>query len=376
MKETKAMNVGIVGCGMIARQYLGVLGQTRWLSPVACADLVPERAEAACSTLEEKEWGKARPASLEEILADDDIDLVLNLTNPKGHYPITLQALEAGKHVHSEKPLAMTREEGRQLLAAAESNGVRLGCAPDTFLGCGHQTARAVIDSGRIGEPSMVTLFMLGSGPDGYGENPEVFFQAGAGPLMDVGVYYLTDAVQLLGSIQRVTASAKSTFPERLMRSGKLAGTKIKVEAPTHVTAALEFESGILGTLIASFDILGGHHLAPVEVHGTEGSLSVPDPNGFGGNGAFKAARSSEPWEAIEPTHGTSGMARGTGAADLAAAVANGRPHRASGELAYHVLDVALAIHESAGSGSAVDVESTVERPSPFAEGIVEDIED
>jgi predicted dehydrogenase len=371
------MKAAVVGCGMIAvKQYFETLAHTRRLKVTACADLLPERAERACRLMEENAWGRPRPAAFEEILDDPDIGLVLNLTPPAAHHALNLRALRAGKHVYTEKPLALTREEGRAQIEAAAGRGVMLAGAPDTFLGCGHQSARALLDAGRIGEPSSVTLFALGAGPDGYHEDPEWFFKAGAGPLLDMGVYYLTDAVHLLGPIRRVSAFTKITFPERTVLSEKKRGQTFRVDVPTHVTAVLEFVSGVLGTLIASFDTVGGHHLWPIEIHGTEGSMAVPDPNGFAGDVQWRAARRRGPWEVVEPTCGLRTLGRGAGAADLAAAAAAGRRPRASAELAYHVLDVCLAIYASAASGRAVNVDSTVQRPAPLPARLDDDITD
>jgi len=369
------LNVGIVGCGMIVNPYLKACGESAQLALVACADLIEERAVEACGKYRENGWGEARACSYAEMLQDDGVDLVMNLTNPRAHFALNMQALEAGKHVHAEKPLAVKREEGQRLLDAARKNGVRLGCAPDTFLGSGHQTARAIVDRGDIGEPTAVSLFFCGGGPDGYHQDPEFFFEEGAGPMFDVGVYVLTDTIQLLGPVQRVSALTKKTWEERTILSKKKQGQSMPVLVPTHCTASLAFESGVLGTFIASFDMKGGHHLPHIEIYGTEGTLAVPDPIGFGGKPKlFRPAEREKGWQEIEPTHGYTGNSRGIGAADMAAAVEAGRPHRASGELAYHVLDVGLSVYDSADAGRAVDVASTVARPPAFAEGLVADV--
>jgi predicted dehydrogenase len=333
------------------------------------------RAEAACKTFAEKGWGTPTACSYDEMLLRDDVDLVLNLTNPKVHYDLNRRALEAGKHVHAEKPLTVTREEGRKLLETAATHGRRLGCAPDTFLGTGHQTARALIDAGAIGKPASLTLFMIGRGPDGYHEDPEFFYQAGGGPLFDVGVYYITDAVHLLGPVRRVTGMTKTTFAERTVLSEKKRGRTFPVEVPTHVTGCLEFACGALGTLIASFDNRGSHRLPRIEIHGTEGSLSVPDPNQFGKNPElFRSGEEDKGWQEMPFTHGCSRGCRGLGAAELVAAEASGRPHRTSGALAFHVLDICVALHESAEAGRAVELEPGCEQPAIMPEGVVDDI--
>jgi len=369
------MNVGIVGCGMIVKPYLRACGESKWLNLAACSDLLEERAAAACAMAAENGWGSPRVRGYEEILADGEIDLVLNLTNPKAHFDLNMRALEAGKHVHAEKPLCVSREEGRELLQCAAGNNVRLGCAPDTFLGSGHQTARALIDDGAIGEPLSITLFFVGGGPDGYHEDPEFFFQAGAGPMFDVGVYCLTDVINLLGAVKKVAGMTSTAWDERTVLSRKKYGRKFKVEVPTHVSASLEFANGTVGTFVTSFDIKGGHHLPRIEIYGTEGTLCVPDPNGFGGKPVlFRTAEADKGWREIEPTHGYGGGNKGIGAADMAAAIAGDRVHRAGGDLAFHVLDVGLSIYESSDSGKAVDVTSSVERPLAFPAGVTPDI--
>ncbi|MDP6524000.1 MAG: Gfo/Idh/MocA family oxidoreductase [Kiritimatiellia bacterium] len=365
------VKAGIVGCGMIAGAYYKACGESKWLIPAACADLVEGRAEEACAMIKEKGWGEPVPMSFDDMLANDEIGIIFNLTNPKAHYPLNLRALEAGKHVYAEKPLAITREEGKELLSAARANNVLIGCAPDTFLGPAHQTARSLLDSGAIGEPTAGTFFFAGGGPDGYHQDPEFFFEAGAGAMFDVGVYSLTHAVNLLGPVKRVSAFTKKTWEERTILSKKKLGQKMPVEVPTHVSASLEFENGAIGTFLTSFDIKGGHHLLDIEIYGTDGSLQVPSPNGFDGDVSMRKVDGD--WEKLEHTHGHTNATRGIGGVDLVAAAATGRPLRASGELAYHVLDIGLTIYESAEKGAALEVASTVERPALMQEGLTED---
>ena len=371
------LNVGLVGCGMIRRAYLQACGESRWLELAACADLLPERARQACGEAAEHGWGTPRACTFEEMLGDPEIGLVLNITNPRAHYPVSLQALEAGKHVFLEKPLSVLRDEGAALLAAARAHHVTLGCAPDTFLGAGHQTARALLDAGAIGVPSSVTLFFAGPGPDGFHQDPELFFQAGAGPMLDIGVYVLTHVVHYLGPVKRVCGFTKITFPERTVLSEKKRGQTFAVEVPTHVTASLEFANGVLGTFLTSFDIKGRHRLPHIEVYGTEGSLSMGDPNVFSETPKlFRPDAAEKEWQDVEATHGYAGGCRGIGAADLAAALHHRRPPRAGGALAQHVLDIALSIYESAASGSFVEVASTAERPALMPAGVTADITD
>ncbi len=373
----KAMNVGLVGCGMIRKPYIQVCGESKWLNLAACADLRQDRAEDACKQADENGWGRPVPASFEDMLANPEIDIIMNVTNPKAHYPLNIKALEAGKHVHAEKPLCLTRDEGKKLLDAASANNVRLSCAPDTFLGDSHQTARALIDSGAIGTPTAGTLFFMGGGPDGYHEFPELFYQAGAGPMFDIGVYSLTMAINLLGPISRVSAMTKKTWEQRknLKEESPGFGEMFDVEVPTHVTGLLEFENNVIVTFVTSFDIKGGQRLPYMEVYGTEGTISTGNPNNFNDTVAVKRCKAENPeWEDAPMTNGYSGKSRGIAAADIAAAVAYGRPHRASGELAYHVLDVGLSLYEAADSGKTVAVESTVERPLAMPEGVTPDI--
>jgi len=370
----KQMNVGIVGCGMIAKAYYKACGESQWLNPAACTDLLQERAEDACKLIREKSWGEPTACSYEDILANDDVDMVVNLANPKAHYSLSMSALSAGKHVYLEKPLAVTREEGQELLATAKANNVRIGCAPDTWLGPAHQTARAVLDSGVIGEPTAATFFFAGGGPDGYHQDPEFFFQAGAGAMFDVGVYSISHAVHLLGPVTRVSAMAKRTWTERTILSDKKRGQTMSVDVPTHVSANVEFSNGTIGTFMTSFDIKGSHSLPDIEIHCTEGSLHVPSPNGY--EGEVIVHKKGEKKQPVDYTHGHAKGVRGVGAADLAAAVDKGRDTRASGEMAYHVLDIGLSFYDSSDTGKTVELASTIDRPPLMPEGLVEDITD
>ncbi len=371
------LNAGIVGCGMIRTPYLKACARSKWLNLVGCADLIEERAVEACEEATGYGCSQPVPQTYESMLDDGDIDIVINITNPSAHYRLNKMAIEAGKHVYSEKPLCVTLEEGQDLLRAALNAGKRVSCAPDTFLGSGHQTAIAAIDRGDIGEPAAASFFFAGAGPDGYHEDPEFFFQPGAGPMLDVGVYSLTQMVSMVGPVKNTAGHTKITFPERTVLSSKKYGQKMTVEVPTHVSASIEFESGLLGTFITSYDIKGGHNLPYAEIYGTEGTISLPNPNEFGGRARlFRADAREDGWRELEPTHGYSGRNRGIGAADLAASLQNERPPRASGELAYHVLDTALSIYEAACNGGCVEVRSTVERPQTMPEGLVEDIAD
>jgi predicted dehydrogenase len=268
--------------------------------------------------------------------------------------------------VHSEKPLAVTREDGRRILAAASEKGVLVGCAPDTFLGGGLQTCRKLVDDGAIGVPVAATAFMTGRGPESWHPDPEFFYQPGAGPMFDMGPYYLTALVNLLGPVRRLTGSARISFPERLITSQPHQGTTIQVRTPTHFAGVMDFD-GAVGTIITSFDIWAAN-LPRIEVYGSEGSLSVPDPNTFGGTVRIWRPEDGQ-WRNVPLTHNAE-VGRGIGVADMAYALTCGRPHRASGELAYHVLDLMHAFEEASCAGAYVEIQSTGSRPAPLPTGL------
>ncbi|NQU40750.1 MAG: Gfo/Idh/MocA family oxidoreductase [Lentisphaerae bacterium] len=362
MKKTP---IAIVGCGNISAIYFKNLCTVFDNVEVkACADLDPERVAAKLA-----EYPSVKSATLEEILADPEIEIIVNLTTPQGHFPVAMQAVEAGKSVHNEKPVVLTRDEGRQLLAAAKAKGVRVGSAPDTFMGGGIQTCRKLIDDGWIGQPIGAQAFMFCHGHESWHPDPEFYYKVGGGPMFDMGPYYLTALVSLLGPVKRVTGSARISFPERTITSAKKYGQKVDVEIPTHVTGIMDFASGAIGTITTSFDVWGAE-VPRIEIFGTEGSLSVPDPNGFGG--VPKIMRmGAQAWSDLPLTHGYADKARGIGPADMAAAIAANRPHRASGELAYHVLDIMHGFHDASEQGKHIALESTCGRPAPLPTGML-----
>lgn len=340
---------------------------------IACADVVPERAR------ERAEQFGARACSVAEVLGDPSIELVLNLTVPRAHAEVTLAAIEAGKHVYSEKPLAISREDGRRILRAAARRGVRVGCAPDTFLGPGLQTCRALFDSGELGEPVGASAFMMGHGPESWHPQPAFYYDEGGGPLLDMGPYYLTALVSLLGPVRAVVGMNRITSADRVVTSRLHYGERIPVKTPTHILGTLEFRSGALVTMTMSFDVWATH--APrLEIYGTKGSLSLPDPNTFGGpvrvwleadrvwrDVQLRDGRLEEaPWAGASPSQTPSENWRGVGPADMALAIESGRPHRASGELAYHVLDAMHAVLDAGRERRFVEVTSTCERPAPM----------
>jgi predicted dehydrogenase len=357
MLENKTSRVGIIGAGYISTAYL----KSRFpqFKIVSCGDVIPENAE-----MRAREFG-IRAASVESILADPTIDIILNLTIPESHVSVGLAAVEAKKHVYSEKPLALSREEARLFLDTAAARRLRIGCAPDTFLGGGHQTARKLVDEGAIGRPIGGSAFFMSGGPESWHPGPEFLYRKGAGPVFDMGPYYLTALVNLLGPVKRVIALGKNTKPNRLIGSGSRKGTEFNVEVLTFVAAILEFGSGPLVTIVSSFDVAGHEH-PPIEIYGTDGTLQAPDPNYFGGT--VRVIRPGGRWTDIAHTHSFGDANhRGIGLADMAASIASGTDHRASGTLAFHVLEVLQAIVEIADGNSAFEITSQCEKPRPLA---------
>jgi len=354
------VKVGLVGCGTISRIYCQNAQKLTAIEIAACTDLVPERAR-------ERATAYGIPTvydTVVELLADPAIEIVLNLTIPAAHAEVALAALEAGKSVYNEKPLAVTREDGKRIVALARECNLRVGCAPDTFLGAGLQTCREIIDAGTIGEPVAATAFMLGHGPEGWHPDPDFYYQVGGGPMFDMGPYYLTALVSMLGPVRRVTGSARITSPERVIGSEPKRGQIIHVNTPTHLAGVMDFTQGAVGTLVTSFDVWGAN-VPRVEIYGTQGSLSVPDPNTFGGPVRLLRAGSKE-WEDVPVTRPYAENSRGIGLADMATALRSGRPHRANGDLAYHVLDLMHAFHDASATNTHITVASTCECPAPL----------
>ncbi|MCR2821163.1 Gfo/Idh/MocA family protein [Lederbergia panacisoli] len=351
------VKIGIIGCGMISEIYIKNTKETfQNLDVIAVADINLDSAKARA-----EQFGIPKAYSPEELLADDEIEMVINLTIPTAHAPICLQALEAGKHVFVEKPLAVTREDGKKILELAKSKGLYVGSAPDTFLGGGLQTCRKLIDDGWIGEPIAASAFMMGSGPESFHPNPDFFYVEGGGPMFDMGPYYLTALINLIGPIKRVTGSARATYPERTIKSGPRAGEKVPVEIPTHISGVFEFENGAIGSITTSFDVWGSQ-LPRIEIYGTTGTLIVPDPNTFGGPIYVKRQGEGQ-WTEIPLTHSFKENSRGIGAADMANAIRTGRANRASGELAFHVLDIMHAFIDAAEKGQHIEISSGCGRP-------------
>jgi predicted dehydrogenase len=360
------LRIGVVGCGNISGIYFTNLIKFPATEVVACADLLPDCAEAAC-----RKHGIPKSMSPEDLFADPEVELVLNLTTPGAHFEVARRAIESGKHVYNEKPLTLDREEASEVLRAAATRGLLVGCAPDTFLGGSLQTCRRLIDEGAIGEPVSAHGFMFCHGHEGWHPSPHFYYQRGGGPMFDMGPYYLTAMVHLLGGVRRVAAFTRATWPTRTIGSEPRRGETIRVEVPTHVAGLMEFESGAIGELTTSFDVWHSN-LPSISVYGSEGSLIVPDPNGFGGV-IFIRGKEDRDWRQVPHTHGFLDNSRGLGVLDMAYAIREGRPARAGGDMAYHVLDIMHGFHEAADQRQHVDLESRADRPAALPSNLPED---
>ena len=357
----KNMKIGIIGCGTISSAYFEGARKTDILEIKACADLRMEAAQA------QAEKYNCHACTVDELLADPEIELAVNLTIPRAHVDIGLQVLEAGKHVYSEKPLGVDVESGKRLIDTAAEKGLRVGSAPDTFLGAGIQTSRQALDAGKIGRPIAGSAFMCGHGPEGWHPNPAFFYDIGGGPMLDMGPYYVTALVNILGPVKRVAAITTKGFEERIATSQALDGMRIPVKITTHLTGTMAFENGTIVTAIMSFD-MWRQSLPCIEIYGETGSMQVPDPNGFGG--PVNVCPAGGDWEAEEIAFPDN--ARMIGVIDMVSAIRSGRMHRANGGLAYHVLEVMLAFDKSSETGEHIVIESTTERPDALPLGLPE----
>ena len=360
MNTTK---VGIIGCGNIADQYLKNIPKYPGIDLVSCSDIIESRAKERSA-----EYKIAYSKSVSDMLSDPNIELVINLTIPKAHAEISIEALKHGKHIYSEKPFAINKDQGLKILEASNDSNLRAGCAPDTFLGGGMQTCRYLIDKGEIGVPIAASAFMVNHGHEHWHTNPEFYYQIGGGPMFDMGPYYLTALVNLLGPIKTVSGVTSTSFSERTISNGPKSGKSIKVEVPTHVTSLLEFMNGATGTIITSFDVWSSD-LPRIEIYGTKGTLSMPDPNKFTGPVQIKKGR-EKTWKEIPLTHPEG--ARGIGVSEMASSMRSGRKSRIDAELGFHILDVMQSIHESANSGHHVTIESACIQPSAVPTGLLE----
>ena len=358
--ETK-VKVGLIGTGMISKVYLKGLRAFEIVDVVACSDIDLERARAVAA-----EFGIPNACSVAELLADPEIQLVINLTIPKVHAQVSLDVIAAGKHVYTEKPFATTLADGQRILAAARERNLLVGCSPETILGGAHQMCRKLIDEGAIGTPLAAFMcfahFARGGAPE-----RDFMFQVGAGPMFDMGPYYLTALVNMLGPVKRVTGSTSLPQPIRVVQDGPYKGREIAVETPTHITGAMEFASGPIATVVTSFDIHREHSLPRLEIYGSEGILSVPDPNMHGG--VIRLRRPGEEWREV-PHNEDNNYTRGFGVADMAYAITYHRPVRASGEIGCHVLETMLAFERSSLEGRHIAIESRPERPEPVPAGL------
>lgn len=362
--------IGILGAGDVSGIYLKNLSQ---LFPN-----IEVRAIANRTLSRAQEKGREFPGvsamSVEELLDLKDIDIVVNLTVPSQHADLGFAVLGAGKSLYQEKPLTATLEDGERLLSLAASKGLRVGSAPDTFLGAGLQTCRKLIDDGWIGRPIGGSAFVLFGGHEHWHPNPDYFYQVGGGPLFDLGPYYLTALVSLLGPVKELVGTAKTTHPTRVIPIGPRRGEVLSVEVPTHVSGILEFARGCSVSITTSYDVSGGSSHIPIEIYGTEGTLQIPDPNLFGGVIRFRRRR-DDSWSEVPQLFGYSENSRGLGVADMAAAMALGVAHRANGEMAFHVLEVMHGIYRSAESGQVYTVKNLCKRPDPLSEKAARDAE-
>lgn len=367
MSET--LGIGIIGCGNISTTYFDLAPLFSGMEVRACADLNMATARARAETYD------VVAQDVDDLMANTAVDIIINLTIPDAHVGVSRAALEAGKHVYSEKPLALSLDDGLALKALADVKGLSVGSAPDTFLGGAHQWARRLIDEGRIGAITAGTAHVMSHGMEHWHPNPDFFFKPGAGPVLDIGPYYITNLIHLIGPVKRVAALANSAEPVRTIGSEPRRGETIAVETPTNIHALLEFESGATITLGASWDVWAHRH-GNMELYGTEGSLFLPDPNFFGG--AVELARpdgrigATDAWDhpfgVPNQDHGGTALAnyRSAGLADLVQAILGGRDARCSLERALHAVDVMTGILKSAETGAFVDMQTTCTRPEPL----------
>lgn len=362
----RKVKVGVIGTGQISEIYLKNATETfdGILEVKAVADAVPELARKRA-----EQFGIPNAWTVEELLVDPEIEIVLNLTAPAVHAAINLRSLQAGKHVYTEKPFALKREDADEVLRLAEAKGLLVGCAPDTFLGAGLQTCRKLIDEGWIGTPySANGTIIMGNASGGMHPNFQNFLKLGGDPVMDMAPYYLTALVFLLGPVRRVTGTAQQLNQEITVINPKSPryGDKVAIEAPTNVSAVLDFHSGAVASLQAAKESFG--YLPRLEIFGTEGNLTVPDPNFFGGRISVQFPNGET--KEFPYSHGFTEDSRGIGLADMAYAIRTGRPHRASGQLARHVLDISLGIYEASNEGRHVALDSMITRPAPLPLGL------
>ena len=370
----KKFKVGLLGCGEISDIYFQTCEKFDIIQVKACASRNVEKAKKKAA-----EYNIPKACTIEELVNDPEIDILLNLTTPDVHAKFTLAALEAGKHVYSEKPLGVNLEEAKKIIDLSRKKGLRVGCAPDTFLGARLQTCREVLEQGIIGDPIAASAFVIYPGPESIHPNPDFLFKEGGGPLLDIGPYYITALISLFGPIAKCSGMSKMTYPERTTPESD---RKISVDVPTHVTGNLLFENGVIATVITSYDVWDSE-LPRMEIYGTKGTLLIQDvdpfhgPNLFGGSLFVRTKEQSrwttlprtsvsEKWDEVPMTHGYHEDSRGLGLADMAYAIRDHRPERASSEMAYHSLEAMIGILHSSNFGEYYTLHSTCPQPSPL----------
>jgi predicted dehydrogenase len=381
------LKIGLVGCGNISDVYIQNSQKWSVMEIVACADKIMERAKE-----KSKQYNITKVCSVKEIIEDPNISVILNLTTPQSHAEICLAALKAGKHTYTEKPLAINLEDGRELVEFGKSKNLFVGSAPDTFLGGRLQTVRKLIDDGWIGEPIAAVAFCAFHGHEVWHPDPDFFYQEGAGPMLDMGVYYMTALISLLGPVNRVLGNAKKYFNERTITSQPKYGEKITVGTDTHITGVMEFKNNVTATIMMSFDVWDPS-LPRIEIYGKEGTLYMHDddpyggPNIFGGKVFIRRGKDSDwlgypnqvprreqlsPLDNIPLLYDYNENSRGVGLADMVYAIQSGRKNRANGEMAYHVLETMFSFIESSKEGKYYELKSTCERPMPLKMGLPE----
>ena len=384
----RKVNVGIIGCGVICQTYMRNLTRLfENLEVVAVADIFVEKAKEVAD-----QFGVAKACTVDELLADPDIELVANLTIPKAHKEINMKALEAGKHVYCEKPLAMNLDDAKEQVDLANKKGLLLGCAPDTFLGAGLQTCRKIIEEGWIGDLVGATVNLVSHGHETWHPAPEFYYKEGAGPMLDMGPYYITALVSLLGPIDKVYCLAKKSFDKRVITSKAQRGKEIDVDVLTHYSGIMEFKNGVIVNINMSFDVWLSK-LPMFEIFGSEGTLQVPDPNMFGGpvqilrgNSMVDSVEGMDVGEAVEKIHSeemfdffkevpllynkSEDNMRGLGLLDMAYSIVEGREHRTNTDLVYHVTEALLSFDIAAKTGEVYKMKSTCKQPKPIPTGL------
>lgn len=359
---TKTLGVGIIGCGNISTAYLSLAPMFKGYDIVAVADINMDNANAQATKFD------VRAETVDGLLAAPDVDLIINLTIPAAHVDVSRAILQAGKHVYSEKPFVLSLAEAQELGEIAKANNLRIGSAPDTFMGGSHQLARALIDAGTIGKVTSGAAVVMSSGMEDWHPNPDFFFQKGGGPILDLGPYYICNLVQLLGAVKQVTSFTGMASDTRTIQNGPRNGETVPVETPTTIHSVLSFESGAIITLLASWDVWASNH--PImELYGSEGTMDLPDPNFFGGT-LTVTQRSGDPIEKswdhpfnvvnFEDVHANY---RGAGLADMAIAIQEGRPHRCNDDFATHVVEVMTAILDAGETGTVLTMTTSCGRP-------------